>query len=201
MSDNLHTFLQSRRSIRRFLPDPIPADVLDRILTTATFAPSAHNFQPWRFVVLVTQESRSKLITNLGGKFRHDMTADGMPAMKIRARIERTSQRIREAPTIIVLCQDLTQVNPQVDKGRMLAELKMGAQSIAIAGLQILLAAHVEGIGGTWICWPIFAPEETRQALNLLQDWEPQGMVFLGYPAEKPAVPKRIPLENIVFYK
>jgi len=201
MSDTLQTFLRSRRSIRRFRPDPIPADILDRILTTATFAPSAHNTQPWRFVVLVTQESRLRLISNLTEKFRQDMTADGMSAMELQGRIERTSRRIREAPTIIVLCQDLTQVNPQSAKRRMLIELKMGAQSIALAGLQILLAAHVEGLGGTWICWPIFAPEETRQALNLLQDWEPQAMLFLGYPAENPDVPQRIPVENIVVYK
>jgi len=201
MNDTLHTFLRSRRSIRRFRPEPIPTEVLDRILTTATFAPSAHNGQPWRFVVLVTPESRSRLIVNLAGKFCRDMTADGMPERDIQDRTERTSRRIKEAPIIVVLCQDLTRVNTQSDKVRMLTELKMGAQSIAVAGLQILLAAQVEGLGGTWICWPLFAPEETRQALNLPQEWEPQAMIFLGYPAENPEVPKRIPMENIVIYR
>ena len=38
----------------------------------------------------------------------------------------------------------------------------MGTQSVALAGLQLLLAAHAEGLGGTWICWPLFAPDETR---------------------------------------
>ena len=48
----LHNFLRSRRSIRRFRPEPIEDAVIERILTTATYAPSAHNRQPWRFCVI-----------------------------------------------------------------------------------------------------------------------------------------------------
>src|SRR5687768_2063471 len=50
----LHNFLRTRRSIRRFKPDPVPASVIEEILTTATYAPSAHNRQPWRFAVLAS---------------------------------------------------------------------------------------------------------------------------------------------------
>src|SRR5215216_2108387 len=53
---DFHNFLRTRRSIRRFLSKPVPDSVIRNILTTATFAPSAHNRQPWRFVV-VTDES------------------------------------------------------------------------------------------------------------------------------------------------
>ena len=201
MINSHHTFLRSRRSIRYFRPDPIPADAINRILTTAIFAPSAHNIQPWRFVVLVTAAARSHLIDNLTGKFRDDMTLDGVSEHERQERIDRTSHRINKAPVIIILCQDVTQVNSQPDNTRRDAELKMGAQSVALAGLQLLLAAHAEGIGGTWICWPLFAPEETRQSLNLPQGWEPQGMIFLGYPAEKPKLPGRKSLESIVMYK
>jgi nitroreductase len=77
----------------------------------------------------------------------------------------------------------------------------MGTQSVALAGLQLLLAAHAEGLGGTWICWPLFAPEETRQSLDLPSEWEPQAMIFLGYPAEEPEIPGRNSLESIAVYK
>ena len=201
MTDTLHAFLRSRRSVRRFSADAIPVDALKRILTTATFAPSAHNKQPWRFVVLVNAEAKSRLIVNITGKFYRDMIADGVSEVEIQKRIESTTRRINEAPVIIVLCQDVTQVNPQPDKERQYAELKMGTQSVALAGLQLLLAAQIEGLGGTWICWPLFAPEETRQSLDLPLEWEPQGMIFLGYPAEKPKLPERIPLSNIAIFK
>lgn len=201
MINSLHTFLRSRRSIRHFRPDPIPADAINRILKTATFAPSAHNNQPWRFVVLVSSAAKSHLIDKITGKFHDDMALDGVTDRESQERIDRTTRRINDAPVIIVLCQDVTQVNPQPDKIRRNAELKMGAQSVALAGLQLLLAAYAEGLGGTWICWSLFAPEETRQSLDLPRNWEPQGMIFLGYPAEKPKTPERKILESIVIYK
>ena len=76
-------------------------------------------------------------------------------------------------------------------------EALMGTQSVALAGLQLLLAAHAEGLGGTWICWPLFTPDETRRALGLAQEWEPQGMLFLGYPDETPEKPERISLQEV----
>jgi nitroreductase len=79
-------------------------------------------------------------------------------------------------------------------------EALMGTQSVALAGLQILLGAHAEGLGGTWICWPLFAPAETRIALGLSTEWEPQGMLFLGYPFEQPETPIRPPLEEITLW-
>jgi len=136
MTDDLHTFLRSRRSIRHFLAEPVPVDVLQRILTTATYAPSAHNKQPWRFIVLINSESRSRLIAAITDKFRRDMTADGTPETEIQWRIERTTRRTSEAPVIIVLCHDVAQVNPQRDTARQQAELTMGIQSVALAGLQ-----------------------------------------------------------------
>ena len=126
------------------------------------------------------------------------MLADGMPETDIQSRIQRTIRRAREAPVIIVLCHDSTQVDPQPNAISQQAETTMGIQSTAAAGLQLLLAAHAEGLAGTWICWPLFAPQETLAALNLPVDWEPQGMVFLGHPAESPAAPERVRLEEIV---
>ena len=197
MTDDLHSFLRSRRSIRRFKPDPVPEIVLKRILETATYAPSAHNKQPWRFVVLTSAEAKSRLSKAITDKFRHDMVADGIPKTEIQARVERTIRRTDEAPAMIVLCRDVTQVDPQPDAVRQQAEATMGTQSVALAGLQLLLAAQAEGLGGTWICWPLFAPNETRIALGLASEWEPQGMIFIGYPAEKPEIPERKLLNNI----
>ncbi|MCD6301871.1 MAG: nitroreductase family protein [Staphylothermus sp.] len=50
--DELLDFLKSRRSIRKFKPDPVPREVIEKILDTARFAPSARNSQPWRFIVV-----------------------------------------------------------------------------------------------------------------------------------------------------
>src|ERR1041385_6062917 len=57
---DLHNFLRTRRSIRRFKPEPIPDSVIQSILTTATYAPSAHNRQPWRFCVVTDLSRKSQ---------------------------------------------------------------------------------------------------------------------------------------------
>jgi coenzyme F420-0:L-glutamate ligase/coenzyme F420-1:gamma-L-glutamate ligase len=198
--DDLHVFLRSRRSIRRFKSDLIPNELVQRILETAIYAPSAHNLQPWRFVVVTSTKDKLNLARNITNKFREDMIADGIPEADIRARVAQTIRRAEEAPVIIVLCREKMRVKPQPDPVRQQVEALMGIQSVAVAGLQLLLAAEVEGLGGTWICWPMFAPSETCHALGLASTWDPQGMIFLGYPAEIPEKPARISLPKVTRY-
>jgi F420 biosynthesis protein FbiB-like protein len=200
MRDDLHAFLRSRRSIRRFKSDQVPNEVIQRILETATYAPSAHNLQPWRFVVVTGAKDKQKLAKSMSDKFQKDMIADGIPEVDIRARVAQTIRRAEESPVIIVLCREKMRVNPQPDPVRQQVEALMGVQSVAAAGLQLLLAAKAEGLGGTWICWPMFAPSETRHALGLTSTWDPQGMFFLGYPAETPEKPARISLQEVTRY-
>ena len=73
----------------------------------------------------------------------------------------------------------------------------MGIQSTALAGLQLMLAAHAEGLGSNWICWPLYAQEATRAALELPKTWEPQALYFLGYPNETPKIKEMKDLQSL----
>ena len=198
--DDLHAFLRTRRSIRRFKSDPIADSVIDKILATATYAPSAHNTQPWRFVVVrrtlapgasagvgnPPHEARDRLAHALTSAMRRDMTAEGAPESEIEARVTRSIKRINEAPVVILLCRDVTAVREHKREDEIMA-----IQSVANAATYLLLAAHAEGLGGNWICWPLYAQEETRKTLNLPEAWEPQAMFFIGWAAEKPEAKER----------
>lgn len=192
MSADLHAFLRSRRSIRRFKPDPVPAAVFEQILTTAIHAPSAHNTQPWRFVRVDGVSARARLGQTLTSAMRRDMTAAGAPETEIAARVERSLRRLDEAPVVLLLCRDLTAVREQRREDEIMA-----IQSVANAATYLLLAAHAEGLGGNWICWPLYAQDETRQALSLPETWEPQAMFFLGYPDETPAEKPLKPIAEV----
>jgi nitroreductase len=76
----------------------------------------------------------------------------------------------------------------------------MAIQSVANAATYLLLAAHAEGLGGNWICWPLYAQEESRQALDLPETWEPQAMIFLGYADEEPKEKILKPINDLVQY-
>jgi len=183
---DLHTFLRTRRSIRRFKPEPVPDPVIQNILSTATYAPSAHNRQPWRFVVLTDQAAKTHLAEAMAQDFERDLLRDGVAAEKIQAQVKRSKERINAAPVAILLCLDMSEMDSYPDEKRRQAERMMAIQSVAAAGLQLLLAAHAEGLGGVWVCSPLFAQETIRKTLELPEAWEPQGMFYIGYPDEMP---------------
>jgi len=64
--------------------------------------------------------------------------------------------------------------------------------------MQLLLAAHAEGLGAVWACWVLFAVETIQEVLKLPKTWEPQALYFLGYPEVVPEVRERKPLQEIM---
>jgi coenzyme F420-0:L-glutamate ligase / coenzyme F420-1:gamma-L-glutamate ligase len=99
---------------------------------------------------------------------------------------------------VIILCLDKTDLDSYPDPRRQKAELTMGIQSTAMAGLQLLQAAHAEGLGGAWTCGPLFAPIAVQKTLSLPVAWDPQGMLLLGYPDETPPLKNIKPVEELV---
>lgn len=193
-------FLRSRRSVRRFRPDPIPPEILDRILETTCWAPSAHNRQPWRLVVLASPAVRMEMAERMGAEYRQDLQKDGMNAEEIETVVKRSLDRIMSAPAAILLCADVSIGDHYADPERQLAEQFMGAQGVALAGGTLLLAAHAEGIGGVWMCAPLFAQEVIREVLNLPESWRPQALILLGHPLDIPNPRPRQPLSEVVRY-
>ncbi|MBC7878573.1 MAG: nitroreductase family protein [Anaerolineales bacterium] len=195
---DLHTFLRTRRSIRRFKADPVPDSVIEQILTTATYAPSAHHRQPWRFAVLTDLSTKTKLADAMAVEFQRDLEADSLSPEEIEKKVANSRNRITGAPVVIILCIDMIEMDTYPDAQRQKAEYIMATQSAANAGMQLLLAAHAEGLGSVWVCSPLFAPNVVQQALELSETWEPQAMYFLGYPADIPQPRERKPLEEII---
>jgi coenzyme F420-0:L-glutamate ligase/coenzyme F420-1:gamma-L-glutamate ligase len=190
-------FLKSRRSMRRFLPNPLPADMLDRILEVAIQAPSAHNRQPWRFVVLESPASRTRLTEAMGEPFRKDLLADGYTEETVDIQVERSRQRIHQAPSAVLICMDTSTLDIHPDASRQRAAYLMMVQSTAMAGENLLLAAHALGLGAVWMCSPLFAQPSVQKALELPAKWEPQGLVLLGHPAKKPVERERTPASEL----
>ena len=191
-----HQFLRGRRSVRRFKPQAVPDSAIERMLATAAFAPSAHHREPWRFVVLKSPESRTWLADAMGADLRRDLAADGLPEEEIDKQVGRSRQRLLAAPGVIVLCMDSSEINAHPNERRATAERMMAVQSVAAASLQLLLAAHAEGLGGVWVCSPLFVPETVQESLDLPESWEPQAMFYIGYPTEIPEAGPRKPLED-----
>jgi nitroreductase len=100
----------------------------------------------------------------------------------------------------VLLCLDVFTGDAYPDTPRQAAEHLMGVQSVALAGGYLLLAAHAAGLGGVWVCAPLFAPEAARRALDLPSEWQPQALILLGYPAQTPEARPRVPLADVVTF-
>jgi coenzyme F420-0:L-glutamate ligase / coenzyme F420-1:gamma-L-glutamate ligase len=179
--DAVAAAIHERRSIRRYLDQPVPREMLERILDAAHWAPSSHNRQPWRFAVLTEKSSRVALADAMGARLRRDLQRDGVPADVIERDVLRSYERLTGAPVCVVLCLSMQDMDVYNDPVRDRNEYLMAVQSTAMAGQNMLLLAHVLGLGACWMCAPLFCPEVVVDVLQLDTHWMPQGMVTLGY--------------------
>ena len=193
--------IHARRSIRRYTDQPVDRTTIDAALEAATHAPSAHNRQPWRFAVVTSPEAKARLASAMGERLRADRLADGDPPDIVEADVSRSHARITAAPAVLLACLTMSDMDQYPDARRGDAERIMATQSIAAAIQNFLLTAHALGLGASWMCAPLFAPSEACAALDLPDDWEPQALITLGYPAET-AKPKVIqPLTSRAVYR
>ncbi len=193
--------IEGRRSVRRYQSSSIDREVVKRLLTAASDAPSAHNKQPWRFVVLDTVESRHTLAQAMGQKLRRDRTADGDAPDLIEADISRSYQRITQAPVAVVLCVDMRDMHHYPDQARNQAEYLMAVQSTAMAAQNLLLAARAEDLGACIMCAPLFCPEVIVESLQLPPQWLAQMLVTIGEPATPSKERPRLPLGQITQWR
>ncbi len=177
--------LLTRRTIRRYRPEPVPSTLIDQLLTAATWAPSAHNRQPWRFVVMTSAETKHTLATAMGARLRRDLGRDDVPPAVIEKDATRSYSRITKAPLLLLLCLTMTDMDSYPDVKRQANERLMAVQSTAMAAQNLLLAAHGLGLGACWMCAPLFCPDVVAATLDLPPDWEPQALLTVGFPAEE----------------
>jgi F420 biosynthesis protein FbiB-like protein len=185
LSPALGQLLRTRRSIRRYLPQPVADATLLALLDAARWAPSAHNRQPWRFCVVTSQAVKEALSGQMSARWQQDLSADGAAPEWIARRIAASHARLTGSPALIIPSLTLEDMDVYPDKARQAAEFVMAVQSVALACQNLLLAAHDLGLGVSWLCAPLFVPDLVRDVLELPGHWQPQAILTIGYPAEQ----------------
>ena len=189
--------ITGRRSVRSYSPRTVDRSTIEALLRLATCAPSAHNRQPWRFVVLTDATRKETLARAMGDRLRRDRLADGDATDTVERDVARSFARITGAPVLVLACMTLTDMDAYPDARRRDAERHMAAQSVAMAVQNLLLAAQSAGLGACWMCAPLFCPDVVQSSLDLPRDWEPQALVTLGYPHGERAARARKRLEEV----
>jgi len=148
-----------RRTIRRFKPDPVPRELLERLVNAARLAPSAANVQPLEFIIV--DDARAK--------------AEVFPALKWAAYIAPAGDpKPGEEPAAYVV----TLVNSKLRE-------KMFEYDVGAAMQNMILTALAEGVGACWLL--SIDRDRLRAALGVPEGYRIDSVLALGYPAEEPA--------------
>jgi F420 biosynthesis protein FbiB-like protein len=190
--------IKGRRSVRAYQPRAVPEEHLVEILEAARWAPSPHGRQPWRFVVVTQPEVRERLAAAMGATWRQQLALDRQDEAVINLRLEKSRQRILNAPALIIPCLYLEDLDRYPDPERQSAEMIMAIQSLGCAAQNMLLMAYSLGLDGGWMCAPLFCPDTVRAALALEQALTPHALITIGYAARDPLRRERRPLEELV---
>jgi len=197
MSQDLFCIIRDRRSIRKYQNKPVPQELVEGVLSAAGWAPSAHNAQPWRFVVLADPQVKRRLAEAMAESWVADIAKDGLniESEKFRFRVE----RFATAPVLILACLTMDGMDKFSDEKRQKCERDLAMQSLAAALQNMLLAAHAKGLGACWFCAPGFCKETVRNLLEIPGEVEPEALIALGYPDEQPPAQPRKALGDYTF--
>ncbi len=190
--------LQGRRSVRRFRPDPLPDETVERVLEAGLWAPSPHGTQPWRFAVLRSRATRERLAGAMAASWRHNLEMDGEPEEVIQGRLAGSRRRLLEAPVLILVSLYTRDLDRYPDPQRAAAERTMAVQSLGACVQNMLLAAYASGVDAGWMCAPLFCPEVVVESLDLDRALEPHALIALGHAAADPKRRPRRPLDTLV---
>ncbi|CAM3167085.1 nitroreductase [Paenibacillus lupini] len=174
--------IRTRRSIGRVKKDPVDRNLIEKVLEAATWAPSHHNTQPWKFIVM-TGEGRAKLGEGYARVALASLEAGESPDLEERLRKERV-KAYRSPVVITVVC------SPSDDPRATLVE-EIAASHTAVQNL--LLAAHANGLGAIWRSGgPMYHPL-MKDTFGLAENEQIVAMVYMGYPDMTPPDVKRTP--------
>jgi coenzyme F420-0:L-glutamate ligase / coenzyme F420-1:gamma-L-glutamate ligase len=189
--------IKQRRSIRKFVPHQVPSQTVKEVLVAAGWAPSAHNSQPWRFIILEDVLVKRALADVMADAWATDLTKDGgkVDANMRKERVE----RFANAPVLILACSTMDGLRKFPDEKRQICERDLSMQSLGAAMQNLLLVTHDKGLGACWFCAPGFCKETVRKVLRIPESVEPEAFVIIGYPAETPSVPTKKSLEEYCF--
>lgn len=173
--------IKERRTIRKFKPDPVPRELLDKLIQDAMWAPSAMNEQPWKFFVF-TGEAKQGLIHIAEGCIdKLDLRMQSLFNDKMRTMVRGYFKDFGGAPVVVAL----------VTKMPAETVYQRGSLCGSSAAMQnFLLLAHEAGLGACWMTGPLWVEEAVLEFLGC-PGWGLIGLTPVGWPDQSPPTPPR----------
>ena len=179
---DLEEAIRTRRSIGKVKADPVPRELVERIIEAAVWAPNHHHTEPWKFVVL-TGEGRRRL----GRAYAEiaEETMAGVADEEKQQRLAKEEAKAMRSPVVIAaVCSPST--SPKALRTEELAAVHAAVQNL-------LLSAHASGLGAIWRSGDAAYHPAMKRALGLEEHEEVAGLIYVGYPDVVPPDGRRTP--------
>jgi nitroreductase len=188
--------IYSTRAMRRLKPDPVPEELIWKVLDAAIRAPSGGNRQPWNFIVIRDEEIKRKIAeyyldawNNSYGRIKEQATADPNLARTYRS-AEYLANHLAEVPVLIMAT---------VREAGIAAVSPDGA-SIYPAVQNLMLAARALGLGTTLTTLHRAHEAEVKELLGIPEGVHTMCLIPLGWPKGRFGAGPRLPVEKVTYW-
>ena len=207
--DEFFELVKQRRSCRAFKPDPVPDDLLHKILEAARWSMSGGNAQPWEFIVIKDGEIREQIVDIYSAYenerwFMEQTRIKELRHSGLAAADKPDIGSFREAPVIIAVCGDPRTLQASVVGGTILAS-EGGFDAIYVKNManvtqMIHLASAALGLGSRWNSVSYMVEDRLKYLLDVPDQLRIPTLVHLGYPAHPPSAPYRRELSELLHF-
>ena len=195
---DLFEIMETTRAMRRLKPDPVPDELISKILQAGTCAPNGGNIQKWRFLVIKDRKIKEAVQVWykkafdewIGPRYLNSTPPPGVTKEKYlrqHAAVQYLTDHFADAPVWIVACLKEEKLT------------RWTAADIYPAVQNMLLAARALGLGCTLTTRHLFYEKEAEAALGLPEGVHSYAILPIGYPMGKFGPVKRGPLTDIVY--